>query len=167
MLLRYKTIEMRLGPNTKSRVDALLDASRPTKVYVEKGYSWFNVKKGNVKGPVRFEVHTPTAIASVRGTKFSVVENDDGAVSCVCEGKVATSGQSAKPKTGLAEQGDSHAYGKDGERQEKDFAKYFKGLKVDRSFQEKINADERLSYCASCHRMTDLATDKTKDPSEY
>lgn len=170
MILRYKSIEMRLGPKTKTRVDALLDAARPTKIHVEQGYSWFNVKKGKTKGPVNFRVSTPTAIASVRGTKFSVVEDENGSVSCVCEGKVDTSavaksGESADVERAV--QGDSHSYTKGGERQEKDFAKYFQGLKVDLAFQERIDSDERLSYCTSCHRMTELAVDKTPDPSEY
>ncbi|MCR9143254.1 MAG: FecR domain-containing protein [bacterium] len=167
MILRYKTIEMRLGPKTKTRVDALLDASKPTKIHVSEGYSWFNVKKGKVKGPVNFKVTTPTAIASVRGTKFSVVEDDDGALSCVCEGKVDTSAKGEGDDVERAVQGDSHSFSKDGARQNKDFAKYFRGLKVDRSFQKLIDADERLSYCGSCHKMTDLASDNTPDPSEY
>ncbi|MEQ9366818.1 MAG: FecR domain-containing protein, partial [Leptospirales bacterium] len=131
------------------------------------GYSWFNVKKDKVKGPVNFKVTTPTAIASVRGTKFSVVEDEDGALSCVCEGKVDTQAAGAGDDVERAVQGDSHSYSKGGERSEKDFAKYFRGLKVDRSFQERIDADERLSYCASCHTMTDLAVDQSPDPSEY
>jgi hypothetical protein len=167
MILRYKSIEMRLGPKTKTRVDALLDASKPSKVHVSQGYSWFNVKKGNVKGPVNFRVSTPTAIASVRGTKFAVVEDEDGALSCVCEGKVDTSAAGEGDDVKRAVQGDSHSYAKDGTRLEKDFAKYFRGLKVDRSFQKLIDADERLSYCGSCHKMTDLAVDKSPDPLEY
>ena len=166
MILRYKNIEIRLGPNTRSRVDALLDAARPSRIHVESGYSWFSVKKQPNKGPTRFQVSTPTAIASVRGTKFSVVETEEGAVSCVCEGKVDTA--PADSKNGkLAPTGMSHSYSKEGELLEKDFTQYFRGLKVDRKFQEKIEADKRLSYCTSCHKMTDLATDNSEDPSEY
>ncbi len=167
MILRYRSIEMRLGPNTKTRLDALVGPKQSTKVHVSQGYSWFNVKKGKVKGPVNFRVTTPTAIASVRGTKFSVVEDEDGAVSCVCEGKVDTQAAGASGGEKRAVPGDSHSYTKEGARQEKDFAKYFRGLKVDRSFQKLIDSDERLSYCASCHTMTDLATDKSPDPADY
>lgn len=174
MILRYRSIEMRLGPNTKTRVDALVSPRKSTKIHVASGYSWFNVKKGKVKGPVNFTVTTPTAIASVRGTKFAVTENADGSLACVCEGKVDTAPAAAKAataggkRTSRALTGDSHSFGPDGKSPDKkDFAKYFRGLKVDHSFQKKIVADERLSYCTSCHRMTDLATDNSADPEEY
>ncbi len=174
MILRYRSIEMRLGPNTKTRVDALTSPAKPTKIHVASGYSWFNVKKGKVKGPVNFTVTTPTAIASVRGTKFAVTENEDGSLACVCEGKVDTAPAGAKSaaaggkRTNRALTGDSHSFGPNGKSPDKkDFAKYFRGLKVDRSFQIKIAAVERVNYCTSCHRMTDLATDSSADPEEY
>ncbi len=166
MVIRYKAVEIRLGPNTKARVAALLNTNKPAKVQVQEGYSWFKMDKNNPGRHKRFEVHTPTAVAGVRGTAFSVIEDGDGALTCTCEGTVETS-QVGESEKHTAATGASHSYTEDGKRVEKDFTKYFKGLKVDNSFQALIDKDDRLASCKSCHRMTDIANDRTPDPENY
>lgn len=166
LIIRYKAVEIRLGPETKARVAALLNTNQPARVQIQEGYSWFKMDK---KSPVRhkhFEVQTPTAVAGVRGTAFSVIEDGDGAITCTCEGTVETN-LAGESETHAAPKGASHSYTEEGDLIEKDFTKYFKGRKVDNSFQTLIDKDPRLASCKSCHRMTDIANDRTPDPENY
>ncbi len=159
LVIMYKGTQVRLGPRTKVRINSLAN-NGPGNVHVARGFSWFKVKKR------KFKVSSPTAIASVRGTKFAVVHDHRGTATCTCEGLIAT-----KPTAGGSEKkvpaGYSNTYAKDGTLVPKDFRKYFKGLKVDRSFQSRILKDPKLNGCKSCHRMTNLATDTRPDPKNY
>jgi ferric-dicitrate binding protein FerR (iron transport regulator) len=158
--------QIRLAARTQTRVDNLLDRTRQSRVHLQKGFAWFKVN--GKQQPRGFRVTTPTAIASVRGTKFSLAETDQGALSCVCEGVVDMRSQIAGgARKDAVAAGASYTYGSRGGRQAKDFTDFFRGLKADRSFQSQILKDNRLNYCKTCHRMTNLATDNSPDPADY
>ncbi len=164
LIIVHRGVQIRLGPRTRSRVDTLLEASRPGKVRIERGYGWFKVN--GKKRQNGFSVQTPTAVAGVRGTMFAITQNERGMLSCVCEGSVETATQGSENRK-IVETGGSLAYAPDGETAQKDLSEYFRGLKADRSFQSQILKDGRLNYCKSCHRMTNLATDDSPDPETY
>ena len=144
------------------RLDSLVNLGRPARLHLDRGFSWFNVKKNSRN----FAVTTPTAIAGVRGTKFAVSESSRGALACVCEGSIDTRAAGAS-RASIAEKGASLTYDATGDFEEKDLTKYFRGLKADRSFQSQILKDGRLNYCKTCHTMTNLATDQSPDPARY
>ncbi|MEQ9366817.1 MAG: FecR family protein [Leptospirales bacterium] len=167
MIIQLRGTQIRLAARTQTRIDNLLDRSRESRVHLQKGFAWFKVN--GKQQPRGFRVSTPTAIASVRGTKFSLAETDQGALSCVCEGVVdmrSIVGGPAKPDDAVAA-GASYSYDEGGGKLAKDFTDYFRGLKADRSFQSQILKDNRLNYCKTCHRMTNLATDSSPDPVDY
>lgn len=162
LTLFYRGTQVRLGAKTKVKIRSLsTPRSKTASIYVKTGFTWFKVKRPS------FRVTTPTAVASVRGTKFAVVHTDHGTATCVCEGKVATGSLKAGQKKNLVTRGYSDSYNRNGKRLKKDFRKYFKGLKMDRTFRTQIKRDPRLASCKSCHRMTNIATDNSKDPEEY
>lgn len=168
LIIQHRGTQIRLAARTQTRVDNLLDRTRESRVHLQKGFAWFKVN--GKQQPRGFRVSTPTAIASVRGTKFSLAETDRGTLSCVCEGVVdmrSSDGSAVGNKTEAVATGASHTYNEDGSRLAKDFTGYFRGLKSDRSFQSQILKDNRLNYCKTCHRMTNLATDNSPDPSDY
>lgn len=166
LIIHYRGTQIRLAARTRTRVDNLLDNSRESHVHLQKGFAWFSVN--GKQQPRGFSVSTPTAIASVRGTKFSLAETGQGALSCVCEGTVDMRNLvNAAARSDAVNAGASYTYNSDGSRLAKDFAGYFRGLKSDRSFQSQILKDNRLNYCKTCHRMTNLATDDSEDPKEY
>ncbi|MCR9143255.1 MAG: FecR family protein [bacterium] len=170
MIIQLRGTQIRLAARTQTRIDNLLDRSRESRVHLQKGFAWFKVN--GKQQPRGFRVSTPTAIASVRGTKFSLAETDQGALSCVCEGVVDMQSQTGdaantRPRSDAVKTGASYSYGQDGDKLAKDFTDYFRGLKADRSFQSQILKDNRLNYCKTCHRMTNLATDSSPDPVDY
>ncbi len=161
LVIFYRGSEVRLAAGTKLKINNLSNESKPGDVHVSKGFSWYRVNKRP------FTVSSPTAIASVRGTKFAVVHDATGTATCVCEGEVGV----RKAAAGSTEEGVVKGYSADfdakGNPQNKDFRKYFRGLKVDRSFQSQILADQKMNGCKNCHRMTNLATDNSPDPKSY
>ncbi len=171
LIIQHRGTQIRLAARTQTRLDNLLDRGRESRVHLQKGFAWFQVN--GKRSPRGFRVTTPTAIASVRGTKFSLAETDQGALSCVCEGVVdmrSTGGGGARAARNRADQvaaGASYTYNEDGSKLAKDFTAYFRGLKADRSFQSQVLKDNRLNYCKTCHRMTNLATDNSPDPRDY
>ncbi len=163
VVIQYKGIEVRLGANTKLKVESLIDDKKPAKLKLLSGFSWASVKDQGKRG---LSIQSPTTVAAVRGTKFALASDAKGSVSCVCEGKVATSPGENKEVSEVAA-GGSHTYDAGGKLTKKDFTKYFKKLKVDKTFQAEIQKDARLSSCTNCHKMTAIATDKSADPSDY
>lgn len=160
MVIFYKDSEVRLGSSTKMRIDSLSGPAKKGKVLVQRGFSWYKMRNRD------FEVRTPTAVASVRGTKFAVAHGKSGTATCVCEGAVDVQAKNRKGSKSV-QKGFSTASGAGGQMISKDFRKYFRGLKMDRSFQSEIDADAKMAGCKSCHRMTDLATDNSPDPKNY
>ena len=140
-----------------------LAASGQNKLHVAKGNAWFHLKKGSGS---KLNVSTPTAVASVRGTKFAVVSSEAGTLTCVCKGGITTSAQKGSSSSDL-EKGDSLSVGPDGHIQKKDLSKYFKGAKSDPSFAKMVEKDKRLAYCLSCHPAGDIKSDTKFDPNEY
>ncbi|MBL8018125.1 MAG: FecR domain-containing protein [Leptospirales bacterium] len=57
-----------------------------TDVKLDKGNMWLSVAKR--ASNEKFTVHTPTAVAGVRGTKFYTAQQEDITVVCHCEGDV-------------------------------------------------------------------------------
>jgi len=159
----YKGIEIRLMPETDATLLSLTAPGKPAAVQVQRGFGWFNIKDPSRRG---FEASTPTSIAAVRGTKFALGHDDKGFTFCVCEGKVATRPASGGNES-VVSAGGSNEYAMGGGFAAHDFSKYFKGLKVDRSFQQEILRDQKLNNCKTCHRMTNVATDNTPDPQNY
>ena len=154
----YKKSQIRLGGETDLVIASLAGNKSPTKVDLKSGFSWFSVKGGQP-----FQVTTPTSLAGVRGTKFAMASDDSGSISCVCEGVVETALLSKSTLKKEAKQGDSHSFTADGRVLLKDFGKYFRKLKADRSFGREIEKDKKLAGCTNCHRMTNLSKDKSAD----
>jgi len=164
VIVFYKGVEIRLLGETDATLVSLTNMSQPGEVSVTKGFGWFRVDDPTKRG---FKASTPTSIAAVRGTKFAVSYDEKGSTSCVCQGTVATSAVADPTKENLVTAGGSHAYASSGNMESHDFKKYFKKLKVDRSFQQEILRDAKLNSCKSCHRMTNIATDNSQDPQNY
>ena len=162
VVLNFRGTEIRLDQNSSAVLENLVNEALPVRVRVNRGFGWFHVRNASQRG---FSASTPTAIASVRGTKFSIGGDANGSVSCVCEGRVSTSAPDGQSTDVTA--GGSHSYTAQGQLMVKDFRKYFKKLKVDRSFQNEIKADPRLNSCLSCHRTVDLASDRTPEVQDY
>ncbi|MDR0769995.1 MAG: FecR domain-containing protein [Burkholderiales bacterium] len=78
-------------PNTRARIDQLnqfLTGSRRSSIHIDHGR--INIKAAPQSPGARFEISTPTATTSVRGTQFRVGEKEDGVtVVEVGEGRVS------------------------------------------------------------------------------
>ena len=162
---RGEAVQIRIGPNSDFTLTSLNVQTGATRGNLTAGSSWYSVDRSRLTG--EFEIRTPTTVASVRGTKFSVIESAAGTLGCVCAGTVQTQPIANPDGSAVAEAGASHTIARDGSLVEKDFTQYFRGLKVDRSFASEIERDGRLNYCTQCHRMTNIDTDTTPDPTEY
>jgi hypothetical protein len=70
-----------------SELQINLDKKSNININQKKGSSWFKINP--LKKGISFKVKTPSAVAGVRGTAFSVLINKDAVTEvCVCEGKV-------------------------------------------------------------------------------
>ncbi|MCB1316133.1 MAG: FecR domain-containing protein [Leptospiraceae bacterium] len=154
-------IYIRLGANTEAALNDIVAGNRPGTVNLERGNSWYNIEPNS--GNQGFQVITPTAVAAVRGTKFSIVHADTGTISCVCKGAIQT-GRPGSSDTSTAETGDSHRYSPSGELEKIDLNDYFDGLKVDDDFREVIRQDARYGYCMECHRSQDMDAEPEYGP---
>ncbi|MCE9596522.1 MAG: FecR family protein [Spirochaetia bacterium] len=163
VVVLYKGVEIRLRGETDATLVALTNTSQAASLKLDKGFGWFRVDDPTKRG---FKVQTPTSVAAVRGTKFAVGYDENGSTSCVCQGKVATNAAGAVNETSVTV-GGSHDYGKNGQFAAHDYSKYFKKLKVDRSFQQEIIRDAKLNNCKSCHQMVNIATDTSPEPQNY
>ncbi|MBE7440763.1 MAG: FecR domain-containing protein [Spirochaetales bacterium] len=141
--LIFRAIEIRLQADAEITLSQLASGG---KAHVAKGFSWYDIKS---KQPSAFSVTTPTSVASVRGTKFAIVSGKDGSLSCVCHGEIEAGGTGGK--TGVLKKGGSQAVGPDGKVVDKDIARFFKGMLVQRAFSRVIKEDSRYSGCLSCH----------------
>lgn len=162
IVVLYKGIEIRLMPETDATLVSLTTPGRPGSVQIQRGFGWFKVTGANDG----FQASTPSAIAAVRGTSFAVGHDAKGSTSCVCKGTVATRPAAGGTETPVSA-GGSNEYSTAGQLSVHNFKAYFKGLKVDRSFEQEIRRDAKLANCKSCHRMTNVATDNTPDPENY
>src|SRR5262245_22217333 len=79
VVVTFQGSEIRLGQNTTARMEDLTTSSAPVRVRINRGFGWFSVNDPSRRG---FSATTPTAIASVRGTKFSLSADDEGTTSC-------------------------------------------------------------------------------------
>ena len=163
LIVLYAGTEIRLGEKTEVTVANLKQKDKPVQLKLKEGFTWVNVKKPLESG---LEIVSPTAVASVRGTKFSVSHDHNGSATCVCEGTVATRAVDEEKFTDV-EKGFSNDFTEEGKVNTNDFRKLFRGLKVDQKFQDIIDADAKMQGCTMCHRMTDLATDHSPDPDDY
>ncbi|MBU43565.1 MAG: hypothetical protein CMN76_10120 [Spirochaetaceae bacterium] len=163
LVIIYQGKEIRLGPKTDVVLENLKKGPESVKVKLEKGFTWIDVQKKSDQGVT---VVSPTAVASVRGTKFSVSHDHNGSATCVCEGTVATRHVDSEESEDL-NQGFSNDFNEEGKVETNDFRELFDGLKVDNAFQPIIDKDPKMKDCTMCHRMTDLATDNSPDPTDY
>ena len=163
VVIIYQGKEIRLGPKTEVTLENLKSKDQPLQVKLKKGFTWIDVQKMKDQG---VEVVSPTAVASVRGTKFSVSHDEHGSATCVCEGTVATRHVDEEDFEDV-NKGYSNDFNEEGKVQTNDFTKLFRGLKVDNAFQSEIEKDPKMQDCTMCHKMTDLATDNSPDPTSY
>ncbi len=155
VIVMFRGIEIRLGQNTSAVMEQLSNAAAPSRVRVQRGFGWFGVRPGSGG----FTAVTPTAIASVRGTKFSLAVNESGTISCVCEGTVSTAASPGSQEASVSA-GGSHSFRPDGTRETHNFSKYFKKLVMDPAFEAEIKADGRLANCKTCHSPVREASDR-------
>ncbi len=164
LTILYKGIMIRLLGETDATLVSLTNSNKPGEVRIQKGFGWFRIDDPTKRG---FRALTPVSIAAVRGTKFAVSYDGATSTSCVCEGRVATSNPQTPAAVSEMTAGGSNDYSSAGATASHDFKKYFKKLKVDQSFQKEIARDAKLAGCKTCHRMTNIATDRTEDPKTY
>lgn len=162
LIIMYGGVELRLGEKTEMLVANLKQGNQPIRLKLKEGFSWIKANKPLDNG---LELSSPTAVASVRGTAFSVSHDDLGTATCVCNGVIATrandDGEFKEVKKGFSRDF------KDGQSVTNDFRELFRGLKVDHKFKDVIEADPKMKNCTMCHKMTDLATDHSPDPTDY
>jgi len=106
---------VRLGPDTEIRVRkcTLNSSSRATTSLfdLDVGRIWVRVLSA-LEGRTKFEVHTPTATAGVRGTVFSVAVDSSGATEVsVYEGAVQLSGDAGEDSVEPGQQARAEAGG--------------------------------------------------------
>ena len=150
-VLHHNGTDIRLYDNTVLMLNKPGEKGENS-VHLQSGFSWYQVKKSK-EG---FSVTTPTAVASVRGTKFAVASDDRGTISCVCEGKVASKSKISSSKEVKIKKGGSHHYSSKGDLVIKSYSKYFDKKNVDIAFQTEIDKDSKLKSCLNCHAMIDL-----------
>lgn len=81
--IRGTLAKAEVQPNASFKITS---TGADTDVKLDKGNMWLSVTK---RAPnEKFTVHTPTAVAGVRGTKFYTAQQDDITVVCHCEGDV-------------------------------------------------------------------------------
>lgn len=107
---------IRVSPHTRLTFDRLTQYGRTgmadTRMHLEKGRVNTRVETFEENGS-RFEIETPSAVAAVRGTAFSLESRDNGTLLEVREGRVAFgNGQNAE----LVREGQSAFQGTDGQR---------------------------------------------------
>lgn len=105
LVLRFATNDvLNIGPLSRVRIARPPAGGARIRVDHKQGFVWAKVEKLSASDN-RFEVHTPTAVAGVRGTAFSsVVESPEKSWFCVCEGQVQVSagGQAVVARQGQA-----------------------------------------------------------------
>ncbi len=157
LLLRYKGVDVRLVGQSQIQIKSLSQPGSAAAFSLNRGFAWVHLKEKR-----ELSVATPTAIASVRGTKFAMGADENGTISCVCEGRVATESLGDKKSRNMGP-GGSHSFGADGKFKESSLKKYFRKLKVDVTFKREIRKEKKYGGCLSCHQMVDLKSDKSSD----
>jgi hypothetical protein len=78
-----------ISENTRITIKELkeLNDAEETWLQMETGAVWANIKE-KLNPDSSFEIETPTAVMGVRGTKFSVLHEDDTSIVTVIEGRV-------------------------------------------------------------------------------
>lgn len=160
VVLVWKKLEFRVGQNSIIAVRKLLNSGK-NRLHVAKGAAWFHLKKNS---GLDLSVSSPTTIAAVRGTKFSIIQHKHDNVTCVCEGKISSTSTS-DGKTRILTKGDSeHAYNT-GKTSKLDYRKLFKGLQVDKKFLKRKEATA-MQYCMTCHKPVDELTSGQNDDED-
>ncbi|MFW5972300.1 MAG: FecR domain-containing protein [Bacillota bacterium] len=88
---------IRVDENTQIKINnnEVIDKKRNSSIFMKTGRVWARVKS-IYKEITNFEVNTPTAVAGVRGTLFSVYTDGKDTTVSVKEGAVAVSGHKVK-----------------------------------------------------------------------
>jgi hypothetical protein len=126
-----------IGPGTEYYLG---DPSRGFKSLLKRGYLWISTK---LKPGATMSVATTSAVAGVRGTKFSVIQDATGMDVCTCKGDVQVSlkdGRSVNVASGMT--GGVNSSGKMG------------ALEKGKPRLEKIWKEKPARYapCLNCHR---------------
>jgi hypothetical protein len=126
-----------IGPSTEYYLG---DPARGFKTLLKRGYLWVSTK---LKPGATMSVATTNGMTGVRGTKFSVVQDDQGMDVCTCKGGVQVTLQDGKSITVASGMfGSFNATGKMGVLE--------KGkLRLQKMWKENPS---RYSPCLSCHR---------------
>lgn len=95
---------IRITGNSKLKFDSLSESAISQKVnlYLENGSVLSKVVRKLKKDDV-FEIRTPTAVAAVRGTQFSVTQSGDNANIACSEGKVSVTDPSGEKEVVIGE----------------------------------------------------------------
>jgi hypothetical protein len=87
-----------IGPETEYYLG---DPSRGFKSLLKRGYLWVSAK---LKPGATLSIATTSAVAGVRGTKFSVIQDSEGMNVCTCKGEVQVTlkdGKTVNVKSGM------------------------------------------------------------------
>jgi len=75
---------VKVAGDSKLVLTKLHNFKTPAQIDLNKGFLWAKV----IKDKAGFRIATPTTVARVRGTSFSVSHGEDGSLICVCDGEV-------------------------------------------------------------------------------
>lgn len=147
--LVYKGVEIHLDENTQMEIRSLLNPKEDVQLKLDTGFAWMKYT-----GDREFHISTPTAVASVRGTKFAMAHDKNGSLGCVCKGEIIVTPAGKGDDEVEVEKGHSTSIQKDGSILEKDLNEYFDDEKVDPSFEKEIKKEKKYESCLMCHEMT-------------
>ncbi|MCB1174027.1 MAG: FecR domain-containing protein [Leptospiraceae bacterium] len=150
-ILVYKGLEFRVGPASVLAINELVQRGKSS-LTVQKGAAWFHLQKNTDQ---QLDVHTPTSLAAVRGTKFAIMATGSAGEqgkACVCEGTIAVGTNKDGDNLQELHTGQSLQWQSAGSKMTLyDYSKLFKGRQVDPAFLKRKEAAS-MQYCLSCHK---------------
>lgn len=159
VVMYYKKTRVHLGSDTDLVIDSLTNGSGKGKISLTKGFSWIDFHAADFRnkdgGNGTLQIVTPTAVASVRGTKFSVRHDDNGTDTCVCHGEIE-SGHRQGEESFPVKTGESAHHLTDGASETINLSKYFDGRNIKPEFMTDEITPQRKSYrenCLHCHHL--------------
>ena len=170
--IRYQDHRVEVAPDTELEISSFAKEKGDVRFKLNKGFGWFHFDTGGLFSFMKekrvYEVVTPTAVASVRGTKFSVYEGPDGMGSCVCRGEV----QGQKGASSLdVKRGEIFSAPNGKKENVVDVSQYFKGKLGDPEFLQLFGEEKQKSYrknCFFCHTESSRNSREFQDAdSEY
>lgn len=133
-----------MGPDTEYELGS---GTADFRSFLERGYVW---AKASLAPGARMEISTASAVAGIRGTKFSVLNDREGVDVCTCKGMVEVGLKAGK---GVAVGSGMYLAIKDGRAGEPENGRPL----LERLWQGK---EKRFSACLACHRKGKKAEDR-------